>query len=426
MFSANHTMTRRTAAIGLALLLPLAVRAKDWPQFRGPNRDGVWNETGILRTFPAEGLKIRWRVPVGPGWSSPVVVRGRVFLTDARYEKPRAWERLQCFDETTGKRLWIFSREANPPYPDWMFIPEHGGGPATTPIFLLGRSGQTYCLNARNGKVIWENHLERNYEIPELSCRASPLIEGDLLILVTGAKPGACVLALDKKTGKEVWKALDEIASNSSPLVIVAGGQRQLIVWTDNAVTSLNPVTGEVYWREAMTTSNNDAIPTPVVQGNRLLIGGLMLELDVHRPAASVLWPESRAAAKRILSNTSTAILRGDYVYSARSSGALVCLEAGTGREVWQTTNLTDLVFGASIHITPNGDAAFLFTNQGNLISAELTPEGFREISRTHLLEPTSELGSHKLAWVPPAFANRHIFARNDLELVCASLAAKP
>lgn len=244
------------ASLGLALLLPPAARASDWPQFRGPNRDGVWNETNILRTFPAGGLKIRWRVPVGPSWSSPVVVRGRVFLTDARYEKPRAWERLQCFDETTGKRLWIFSREANPPYPDWVFIPEHGGGPATTPIveagkvFLLGRSGQTYCLNARNGKVIWENHLEKNYEIPELSCRASPLIEGDLLILVTGAKPGACVLALDKKTGKEVWKALDEIASNSSPLVIVAGGQRQLIVWTDNSVTSLNPATGEVYWRK--------------------------------------------------------------------------------------------------------------------------------------------------------------------------------
>src|SRR5439155_27228439 len=110
---------------------------------------------------------------------------------------------------------------------------------------------------------------------------------------------------------------------------------------TDNSVTSLNPATGEVYWREAMTTSNNDAIPTPVVQGNRLLVGGLMLELDAQRPAAKVLWPESRVVSKRILSNTSTAILRGDYVYSARSSGEFVCLEADTGKQVWQATNVT-------------------------------------------------------------------------------------
>ena len=94
----------RTAVLGFSLLPPVAVRAADWPQFRGPNRDGAWNENGILKSLPAEGLKIRWRVPVGPGWSSPVVVRGRVYLTDMRLEQPRAWERIQCFKEPTGRR----------------------------------------------------------------------------------------------------------------------------------------------------------------------------------------------------------------------------------------------------------------------------------------------------------------------------------
>src|SRR6185503_13738978 len=112
--------------------------------------------------------------------------------------------------------------------------------------------------------------LDKKYEIGVLSCRGSPLIEANLLILFTGAKPGACVIALDKKTGKEVWKALNESVSNSSPLVIAAGGKRQLIVWTGESVTSLNPATGETYWREAMVTSNNDAIPTPVFQMSRL------------------------------------------------------------------------------------------------------------------------------------------------------------
>lgn len=422
-------MTRLLAALGLSLLLAISARAADWPQWRGPDRDGVWNETGILKTFPAGGLKIRWRVPVGPGWSSPVVSQGRVYLTDMRLDKPKAWERIQCFKESTGKLLW--SRETELVYPDWAFIPEHGGGPAATPIveagrvYWFGRSGQVDCLDTRSGKSIWTSHLNSKYEIGVLSCRGSPLIEGNLLILSAGGKPGASVIALDKRTGNEVWKALNEIASNSSPLVITAGGRRQLIVWTDESVASLNPTTGEVHWREAMITSNNDAIPTPVVQNNRLLIGGLMLELNDSQPAAKVIWPESRATAKRILSNTSTALLQGDHVYSAKSSGELVCLDAVTGNQVWGTTNVTELKPGASIHLTPNGDSVFLFTDQGNLILGRLTPQGYQEISRVHLLEPTSILFARKFAWAPPVFANRCIFARNDEELVCASLADK-
>jgi outer membrane protein assembly factor BamB len=209
-------------------------------------------------------------------------------------------------------------------------------------------------------------------------------------------------------------------------LIIVAGGKRQLIVWTGASVTSLNPATGETYWREAMVTSSNDSIPTPVVQKNRLLISGLMFELDATQPAARVLWPETMSASRRILSNTSTPLLQDDYVYSAKSSGELVCLQAGTGKQVWGTTNVTELKFGASIHLTPNGDATFLFTDEGNLILARLAPGGYREISRVHLLDPTSVLGTRRLAWVPPVYANRCVFARNDTELVCASLAAKP
>jgi len=168
------------------------------------------------------------------------------------------------------------------------------------------------------------------------------------------------------------------------------------------------------------------AVSTPVFSNHRLLIGGLMLKLDPDQPAASVLWPEMRAPTKRILSNTSTALLQGDYVFSAKISGELVCLEAGTGKQVWQTNSLTILKNGSSIHLTPCGDAVFLFTDRGDLIRAQLTPQGYREISRAHLLEPTSPFGDRKCAWTPPAYANRNVFVRNDTELVCASLAAKP
>src|SRR6185436_18571075 len=176
-----------------------------------------------------------------------------------------------------------------------------------------------------------------------------------LLIVFTGARPGAAVLALDKMTGKVVWKALDEHASNSSPIAITSAGRRQLIVWTDKSLASLDPANGHVYWHELMTTSNNDDVATPVFWGNRLLVSGLMMELSGPHPAASFRWPENRVPAKRILSNTSTPVPQGEYIYTCRSPGELVCLEAATGRQVWSTNTVTALKNGASIHMTPQG-----------------------------------------------------------------------
>src|SRR5439155_9531661 len=173
---------------------------------------------------------------------------------------------------------------------------------------------------------IWEKNLWQEYEVEEMGCRPSPLIEGSLLIVFTGAKPGATVLALDKLTGKEVWKALDEHASNSSPIAINSGGRRQLIVWTDKSLNSLDPVNGHTYWHELMTTSNNDDVAMPVFWGNRLLVSGLLLELSADAPAARFRWPENRGASKRILRNTSTPVPRGVYIYTCKCPGDVVWL----------------------------------------------------------------------------------------------------
>jgi len=411
----------------LGFLLGLrAALATDWPQFRGPNRDGNWDETGILESFPSEGLKIRWRQPVGGGWSSPVVVQGRVFVFDVELTKPSARERLHCFGEKTGKVLWVYAYEEK--YSEWTYVPERGAGPTATPIvegdriYVVGANGYTHCLDVKTGTVIWEKNIGREYQVAEMSCRPSPLIERSLLIVFTGAKPGASILALDKRTGKEVWKALDDPVSNSSPIIIIAGGRRQLIVWSDSSLASLDPVNGHTYWREPMTTSNNDSAATPVFHGNRLLVSGLMLDLSADSPR--FLWPEIRTPSKRVLSNTSTAVLQGEYVFSARGLGELVCLEAATGRQIWSTNSLTASKNGASINITPQGGGFFLFTDEGNLIRAQLSPAGYREISRSHLIDPTWPFGQTKFVYAPPAFANRHVFARNEGEVVCASLEA--
>jgi len=428
------TASRSRACLSILLLLVFvrltAVRAEDWPQFRGPRRDGTWNETGILESFPRKGLKIRWRHPVGGGFSSPVVAQGRVFVSDVELTKPTSRERVHCFDERTGKVLWVFSYEEH--YGEWTFVPERGAGPTATPIvergriYVVGANGFIHCLDVKTGKVIWEKNLWLEYTVDEMGCRPSPLIEGSLLIVFTGAKPVATVLALDKQTGKEVWKALDDHASNSSPIVINSGGRRQLIVWTDTSLVSLDPANGHAYWRELMTTSNNDDVATPVFWGDRLLVSGLMMELSGDFPAVSFRWPEIRVASKRILSNTSTPVPQGDYIYSCKSPGDLVCLEAATGRQVWSTNSVTAAKNGASIHIIPQGGGFFLFTDEGNLIRAEMSPAGYREISRSHLIDPTWPFNGYKFVYAPPAFANRHVFARNEGEVVCASLAAKP
>ncbi|MGH2625414.1 MAG: PQQ-binding-like beta-propeller repeat protein, partial [Anaerolineales bacterium] len=373
-------------------------------------------------------MKVRWRAPVGWGWSSPVVAQGRVYLADSEAVQPRAKERLHCFDEATGKALWTHADEVA--YPNWAFTPEQEIGPVATPIvqdgkvYTQGRLGHLFCLDARTGEVLWRKHLETDYQAAWAPGAPSPLIEGDLLILFIGGKPGACVVALHKDTGHEAWKALDESLTYSSPIVISAGGKRQLIVWTQESVTSLDPAAGTTYWRRRLLTSGDYAVSTPVYHKDRLLIGGLMLQLDPGRPAAAVLWPASKAPARRIFSHTSTALFRGDHLFSARSSGELICLEACTGEQIWESAGVTELKNGASIHLTPNGDSVFLYTDRGELIRARLTPEGYKEISRVALLEPTMPFGGRKVTWSPPAYANRHIYARNGKELICASLAA--
>ncbi len=422
--------TLLAAALTLSLLASVVLRADDWPQWRGPNRDGVCGETGLLESFPAGGLKVRWRVPVGWGFSSPVVAQGRVYLADSEVKKPKAKERLHCLDETTGTALWTHVYEVA--YEDWAFNPTQEIGPVATPIvhkgkvYTLGRLGHIFCLDARKGEVLWQGNLQKDYRVAFAPGAPSPLIDGDLLILFIGGKPGACVLGLHKDTGKEVWRALEESLTFSSPIVISSGGKKQLIVWTQESVTSLDPATGKLYWRQRLRTSNEYAVSTPVFHKDRLLIGGLMFQLVSDKPAAKVLWPDSKSPARRILSHTSTALFRGDYLFSAKSSGELICLEAATGKQVWVSDKVTDLKNGASIHLTPNGDSVLLYTDKGELIRAQLSSQGYKEISRVAVLEPTMPFAGRKVAWSPPAYANGHIFARNGKELICASLAVRP
>jgi len=423
-------MPKPIIVILFSIVLALASRAEDWPQWRGSGRDGVWHERGIRKTFPAEGLPVRWRAPVGYGFSSPVVAKGRVFVTDALLDRPKVRGRVLCFEETTGKLLWTFSRETN--YPPWAFVSGQEPSPNGTPVVQDGKVYATgpqahnlYCLEAVSGKLVWERDLAQDYQIEDTATiSASPLVDRERVILQVGGKPDACVVAFDRKSGKEIWRSLNETAGQASPMIIKAGGRRQLIVWTTQSVSSLDPATGKLFWREDFSAGNSSAVATPVFSDNRLLVSGLMLKLDEHKPSVSVLWPESRAATRRILSGTSTPLLQGNYVYSLNPAGNLVCLEAETGRQIWETDQVTRQKKGSGpcMHMTVNGNSVFIYNELGELILAHLSPQGYEEICRTTLVEPTYPFGGRKLTWTPPSFANRHVYARNEKEIICASL----
>jgi WD40 repeat protein len=415
---------------GLALLLAVAsAHADDWPQWRGPNRDGVWRETGILESIPTTGLEVRWRAKVGNGFSGPVVAQGRVFVSDHVFD-PEV-ERVLCFDEATGKLLWAHS------YPTSYKDMEYGNGPRASPtvhdgkVYTLGTQGHLYCLDATNGKVVWKKSLAEDFQgqIPRYGASAAPLVVDDLLIVCAGGQPDASVIALDRKTGELRWKSLSDRPAYSAPIVIHAGGSRQIVVWTADSITGLEPALGKTYWQVPWKATFDPAqiVASPVWYEDMVLCmgawsrGSKMLKLDAAMPAASVLWETGTKPTTTI----STPIFQDDgFVYAVLGNGSLACLDAATGKEVWTTREPTSGSYG-NAHLTPNGDRVFLFNHTGHLILARLTPKGYRELGRCLLVEPTAGYRAQgPITWAHPAYANQCVFARNDRELVCASLAA--
>lgn len=422
------------AAVG-AFILAVGAAADDWPQWRGKNRDGVWRETGLIQKFAGPEVPLKWKVPVSNGYSGPTVADGRVYLTD-RVVEPRQAERVHCLDWQTGKTLWTHEWDAmygGVGYPD--------GPRASVTVqdgraYALGAIGHLACLDARSGKKLWSVDLSPAYEInlPTWGLAAAPLIEGDLVILQIGGKD-ACVVALDRKTGKEAWKALSDPASYSAPIVIPQAGRRVLVVWTADRVVGLDPTSGKLYWEQPFPRKQWPiGVSTPTLAGDRLLVssaidGALMLRVPSDKLTAERLWLRASANAQfteGLHSLISTPVLAGDYLYGIDYAGELRCLDARTGDRVWTNETIVPKAQWAAAHLIPNGERTWIFNEKGELIIARLSPKGYEEISRARLIGPTlGQLNDRRrggVCWAHPAFAYGHVFARNDNELVCASL----
>lgn len=409
--------------------------AEDWPQWRGPSRDGIWREDGIVEKFDSPQLPIKWRQEIGPGYNGPTVADGRVYVMDRQVE-PEQMERVHCFDAATGEPLWQHAYAS-----DYGKVGYKAGPRAAVTIdngkaYSLGTMGRLFCFDAKTGDILWQKDLDAEYQIdmPIWGVSASPLIDGDRLIMQIGGK-NACVVALDKNTGSEIWKALDDRAQYSAPILIEQGGKPVLVVWTGDGVVGLNPADGEVHWREPMKPTNMPiGIVTPTIEKDRLFVssfydGSLMLRLAQDKPAVERIWRavgRNEQQTKSLHCMIGTPILDGDFVYGVDSHGELRCLNAETGERIWESLKAVPKARWSTIHMVENRDRVFMFNERGELLIGKLSPEGFEEISRTKLIKPTrDQLGQRGgVCWSHPAYANRCIFARNDEELVCASLAA--
>ncbi len=299
----------------VSILAAGAVCGDDWPQWLGPQRDGIWRERGIVDSLPTNGLRTLWRVPVNKGYCGPAVADGRLYLLDRQAGPPMERkkgdksipampgnERVLCLDAATGTKLWehVYDCPYRIGYP---------AGPRATPlvakgrVYTLGAMGDLFCLDARRGNVIWERHFLKDFaltEPPLWGYAAHPLLDGPRLICTVGGS-NSVVVAFDKDTGQEIWRALSAREIGYAPPVLrKINGRRELIIWEPEALAGLDPKTGQVLWSQRYPAEGKPQRPevtiaTPIVEGNQIFVssfyhGATLIEVTNHPEGARVVW----------------------------------------------------------------------------------------------------------------------------------------
>lgn len=444
---------QRLLAILFVLSLCLPAKADDWPRWFGPNNDDSWTEDGLVEKFPEGGPKIVWRQPVQPGYAGPSVVGDRIYLMDFERRQRRegenkskvfGTERVLCLDATTGAIVWQHSYATG-------YKVSYPEGPRTTPtvdgdrVYALGTMGHLMCLNAATGNVIWSKNLPLIYECttPIWGYAIHPIVDGDKLICAVGGRDSALV-ALDKHDGSEIWSSLTVKEIGYAPPVFVHEGKnRQLVFWHDLAIVGVNPETGSKLWRvefpigkEPNPSQPATPIATPlVIDGRKVLVssffdGSILLDVAAEPPAAKTVWVSDADDKKHeddLNALMTTPVAQGDHFYGvAGETGELRCLSLDDYKLAWRSQGLVSkkkALFGTAF-LVRNKDRYFIWTDQGELVLAKLSPKEYTEIDRAKILDPTFGARGRKVTWSHPAFSNGRMYVRNFKELVCVDLRA--
>jgi outer membrane protein assembly factor BamB len=287
--------------------------------------------------------------------------------------------------------------------------------------------------------VLWARNLaaEFNASINVWGIAAAPLVAGDLVIFQVGGQPDACLVALDVKTGRERWRALDGKASYSAPRLVRLDGRDVVLAWTAHWLASLDPATGKVHWKVPYKPKNMILnVPDPVLdeEGRKIFLsafydGAFLFELGSGSGPPDLLWRRTGVSERKtdaLHSIIMTPFIRDGHAYGIDSYGEMRCLNLNTGDRVWEDTTLLPNGRWTTAHFVQNGDRTWITTEKGEIVIARLTPRGFERLSSARFIAPQTKLRGrdYPIAWSHPAYAHRSLFSRNDSQLVCISLAA--
>jgi outer membrane protein assembly factor BamB len=394
----KQLLARTCAVLGLAALTPAFTNATDWPQWRGPTRNGISPEKGWRTTWPASGPRRLWSVQVGQGFSSVAVKNGLVYTMGNR----QGQDYVSCIQAATGKLLWQHR---------YACAEGDYGGPRATPtvhngnVYTLSREGQAICLDAATGRLIWRRDIaqELRAQAPGWGFAGSPLIQGGLVLY----NIGAAGTALNKATGRIVWNSGAGVSGYASPVPFAAGGRTGVAIFARDAVVAIDPANGRQLWRHPWQTSYDVNAADPLFVGDTVFLssnygkGGALLRVAAGGP--SVVW-ESRDMKNHF--NTSVALNGGLY---GNDENTLKCLDLATGRERWRMRGM-----GKGGLIAAD-NKLLVMTERGELVIAAATPARFTELARARVLDGT--------CWTHPVLANGLLYGRShEGTLVCIDL----
>jgi outer membrane protein assembly factor BamB len=402
--------------------------AGDWPQWRGPNRDGhVQIGAQVPTTLPVE-IQPRWRIPIGEGFASPVVAggnaAGRVFYSDLQHGK----EMVHAVEAATGKELWQTPL-------DQVFKDDWGQGPRSTPVvdgvrvFAQSCRGELKCLSADAGQVLWRKNYVQDFGavfMGETGPAAGatrhgntgpPVLDGEHLIAQVGGLKGASLVCFDKGTGEVVWKTQDDTAGNAAPVIATLGNIRQVISFTALGLIGVAASDGTLLWRVPLNTRLGRHVVTPVVVDDLVIAGSYQVGLVAVKVMRDGMNFKAEPAwtSKEVASNFASPVAAGGYVYGVGPRQNVYCLEARTGKVAWSQTGLiraaAERAFASFLVM---GEKILMLSDAGLLVLFPANPARFEEAGRTQVCGVT---------WSSPAYADGRLYVRDAKTLLCLDLA---
>jgi outer membrane protein assembly factor BamB len=379
-------------------------QADDWPQWRGPNRDGISRETGLLGSWPAGGPKLVWKAAgLSEGYSAIAVVGGRIYTQGQRGDD----QFVMAYDAAAGKKIWE-TRAGR------AFRERRGHGPRGTPtvegerLYALSADGTLVCLETATGKKIWEQNIVEKFhgEVPHWGISESPLIDGEKLIVTPGGS-GASIVALNKADGKLIWKSPGDRAAYSSPIVVNSGGVKQYVTLTSNAAVGVSAATGEQLWRYAQVANNVANVATPIFANDHVFVstdygtGCALLRLAPKTGKASEVYFN-----REMRNHHASSILIGKHLYGF-SSQILTAMDMMTGNVAWRDRSV------GKGNMTYADGHFYVMSERGDVALVEATPEAYKEKGRFSIPQ-----GSFN-TWTPPVVANGRLYLREQDNLYC-------